>query len=137
MKKILGTLISILMLLGILGGFKLTAHANNSYDFSFYQLSDITVLITGYQGDSTEVKILSKIHGFTVVGISEEAFSGRDDVTKVTLPDTIISIRAGAFKNTALYKNPKNWKDGSLYVSNALIAVKPSQVKGSYKVNFL
>ena len=134
MKKTLGLILSILVFFSLAWCFNFTAYANSSYDFSFYQLSDITVLITGYQGDSTEVKIPSKIHGFTVVGISEEAFSGRDDVTKVTLPDTIISIRAGAFKNTALYKNPKNWKDGSLYVSNALIAVKPSQVKSSYKV---
>lgn len=58
---------------------KIGGHVDEK-NFSFYQLSDITVLITGYQGDSTEVKIPSKIHGFTVVGISEEAFSNPRDL---------------------------------------------------------
>ena len=47
MKKILGILISILMLLGILSGFKLTAHASNLDDFDYYPASEKTVLITG------------------------------------------------------------------------------------------
>ena len=105
MKKVLGTLVSIFMLLAILGGFKLTAHANSVYDFGIAQADDKTVVINAYYGDSAEVKIPSKIHGFTVVGIVEDAFYGREDIKKVTLPNTIKDIRAGVFKNTALYKN--------------------------------
>ena len=134
MKKVLGTLVSIFMLLAILGGFKLTAHANSVYDFGIAQADDKTVVINAYYGDSAEVKIPSKIHGFTVVGIVEDAFYGREDIKKVTLPNTIKDIKAGVFKNTALYKNPKNWKNGSLYISNSLIAVKPSEVKDRYQV---
>ena len=49
MKKILGTVISILMLIGILSVFKLTAHARNLDDFDYYPASEKTVLITGYK----------------------------------------------------------------------------------------
>lgn len=53
--------------------------------------------VVGYNGTSAEVEIPSTFSYRKVVGIGEAAFKGNTTITKVTLPDTIVSIEDEAF----------------------------------------
>jgi hypothetical protein len=53
-------------------------------------------IITAYTGKDTEVQIPEQINGIPVVGIGYSAFV-RNDLTKVTIPDSVTSIGRSAF----------------------------------------
>ena len=59
----------------------------------------------------------------SVTKIGENAFSGCLDLAKIKLPDSLTRI-GSAFKNTAWYKDSRNWEDGILYNGKYLIAAK-------------
>ena len=59
----------------------------------------------------------------SVTKIGESAFSGCLDLAKIKLPDSLTRI-GSAFKNTAWYKDSRNWEDGILYNGKYLIAAK-------------
>lgn len=65
--------------------------------------------------------------------IGANAYSNVTNLTKIDIPDTIIQIQAGAFDNTALYKNKSNWTNGVLYIGNHLIKAEES-LSGEYIV---
>ncbi len=72
--------------------------------------------------------------GDNVAGISPHAFDGCEDMTGVTIPDSVTRIGEGAFYNTAYYNDKKNWDNSVLYNGDILIEVKLNEVGGHYGV---
>lgn len=70
--------------------------------FSYSPNEDGTITITAYNGKLSEIRIPEKISGMTVSGIGEGVFEGFSDETAniITLPETVVSIGARAFKNS-------------------------------------
>ena len=62
-----------------------------------YTLNGRVATITGYLGTNTNVAIPNIVEGCLVNYIGDNAFNGRDSLTKITIPDSIISIGASAF----------------------------------------
>lgn len=56
--------------------------------------------------------------------IADSAFSGREELTGIVLPDSVKNIGKGAFFGTGYYDNEANWEDGVLYVGKYLIGAK-------------
>ena len=70
-----------------------------------YTVSENKVTITGYTGNSPQVVIPSKIKGYVVEKIGEEAFRYCSSLESVTIPDTIKEIESLAFEDcTSLVK---------------------------------
>lgn len=57
------------------------------------------IVITGYEGNPTELTIPSVIEGCNVTKIGESAFKDCTSLQKITLPDTITTIEESAFEN--------------------------------------
>lgn len=65
-----------------------------------YTISDDeTATITSYSGDETNVSIPKALHGITVTAIGYRAFKRCENLTAVTIPDSITTIGAYAFTN--------------------------------------
>lgn len=64
-----------------------------------YEETNNGICITRYNGVDTEVEIPAKIDGKAVIEIGREAFAENIFLEKVMLPDTVLAIRSGAFKN--------------------------------------
>lgn len=54
-----------------------------------------------------------------------------DDISKVTVPDSVINI--GAMNFSAIIRNEANWTGDGLYIGNHLVAIKGG-TKGNFKV---
>lgn len=157
-KKSMSFLLALLLLLTAipLGG--LTAFAATSGDFEYNVLSeeDKTCEITKYAGSATALDIPSKIDGYTVTSIGEDAFwnctsltsvtipdsvtridysafASCTSLTSVTIPDSVTSMGRSVFYDTAIYNNEDNWEDGVLYIGKHLIQAKDS-ITGEYKI---
>ncbi len=66
-------------------------------DWGFEYESSTAVIITGYSGAGGAVTIPSTLAGRTVVSIGEDAMSYNEDITSVTIPDTVVYIGMYAF----------------------------------------
>lgn len=55
--------------------------------------------VTGYNGTNPEIVIPSMFKSVLVIGIADNAFSNRDDIESVTIPNTVTYIGANAFKD--------------------------------------
>ncbi|MDE6604530.1 MAG: alpha/beta fold hydrolase [Clostridia bacterium] len=78
--------------------------------FRYKKVNESGIAITGYYGryDSTEVVVPAQIDGFDVVAIYDNAFNEswfRENMTKVTLPSSVISIGESAFADCSALKN--------------------------------
>ena len=62
-----------------------------------YVVEDHSVKIVSYFGTQEEVTVPNMIAGNPVNEIAKDAFAGNQDVKKVNLPDTIMTIEVGAF----------------------------------------
>lgn len=59
--------------------------------------------LKAYLGEDTEIEVPSEIDGYTVVQVGTSAFYNLDEITSITLPETVTSIYRFAFENcTAL-----------------------------------
>ncbi len=65
--------------------------------FEYIVYDDDTVEVTGYKGTDKDLVIPSEIEGLPVTSIGEEAFSYCDELTSITIPNTVINIGDGAF----------------------------------------
>ncbi|MBR6915162.1 MAG: leucine-rich repeat domain-containing protein, partial [Clostridia bacterium] len=68
--------------------------------FKRKKLPDKSFRITGYTGSDAEISIPPEILGFAVTEIGDGAFSGKE-ITRVSVPDGVKAIGAGAFENCA------------------------------------
>ena len=83
------------------------AWAETSGDYTYQELEDGTVEITGYSGNETSITIPEKIDGKVVTGIAgnpgfTSPFSGWESIT---LPNSITSIGDWAFNNCSSLKS--------------------------------
>ena len=62
-----------------------------------YTVDQGKITITGYTGPGGAVVIPGKTNGHTVISIGDGAFSGRTDLTSITIPDSVTSIGYMAF----------------------------------------
>lgn len=94
MKKLLSLLLTLCMLLP----FAVPAAAiAQTADFA-YETADGEVTITGYHGNGTNVVIPSEIWGLPVTKIGQCAFSCRDAIVKIVLPDSIRHLEMNCFE---------------------------------------
>ncbi len=99
MKKLLCSVLSIVMILSITAGLHLQAFAATSGDFEYEILDDGTAEITDYYGEAETLEIPSILDGYTVTSIGEDAFAWCDSLTSVTIPDSVTSIGGNAFNS--------------------------------------
>ena len=69
------------------------------HGYFIYTIEDDSVTITDYTGSESIVTIPAMIGGNPVNTIATGAFADSESVTTVSLPETITSIQAGAFKD--------------------------------------
>lgn len=69
-----------------------------------YIVEDEQAIITGFVGNDKNVRIPSAIDGYTVIGISDEAFTS-SSIENITIPDTVTKIGWFAFKNCSNLKS--------------------------------
>ena len=66
-----------------------------------YTVSNDQVTITGLSDEYlTDLVIPEKIEGLPVTAIAANAFNGCDQITSITVPNSVTSIGSGAFKGT-------------------------------------
>lgn len=83
----------------------LTAEETPARDFQYEEIRDIGIEITGYNGDNTIVKIPSEIDGKKVVKIGESAFEYRSDITDLAIPEGVTEVNPGAFSRCSGLRN--------------------------------
>lgn len=71
-------------------------------DFTYLELPDGTIRVTGYTGSAAEVQVPAEIIGKKVTEIGDGAFSGKDGITKVNLPSGIRAINSHAFTGSSI-----------------------------------
>lgn len=69
-----------------------------------------------------------------VTSIGNGAFTNCTSLTSITISNSMVSIGRYAFYNTGYYNNSDNWKNGVLYIGNALIKADSSTVSGSVAI---
>jgi hypothetical protein len=69
---------------------------------SVFEFNASTNTITGYRGSGGNVSIPSSIGGVAVRTIGDNAFRNRTNITGVTIPNSVTSIRRGAFEGTGI-----------------------------------
>lgn len=65
--------------------------------------------------------------------VAATAIYYNNDITSISIPESVINIGFGAFEGTAYYKDDSNWENGVLYIDNCLIDTKNS-LSGNYHV---
>ncbi len=76
-----------------------TGKQKDYQDFGFaYTSYGENVIVTGYYGSNPEVVIPSKINGKSVTSIGDNAFNESQNLTSITIPDSVTSIGECAFR---------------------------------------
>ncbi len=93
-KRILGPLALVLVL-----ALSVTARAGDTYIDGYfrYTLDDGSVTVTAYTGRAATVAVPPMMGGNPVNTIAAGAFADNAAVTRVYLPDTVTTVREGAF----------------------------------------
>ena len=86
--------------------------ASETYTSGYFEyiIEDESVSITGYFGKEESLEIPSSIAGYPVSTIKTGAFTSTKDLKLITLPDTIMSVESGAFKDSQQVIYP-DWID--------------------------
>jgi len=83
---------------GVISGYYVT----DEDDYSYEVLSDKEIKITAYNGSDIQIGIPSKAtvndKEYTVAAIAENVFASKN-IEKISIPNTVLDIEAGAFKN--------------------------------------
>ena len=78
------------------------AAAVDSGDWTYELLDDGSAEITKYNGTDADVTVPDSLDGHTVTGIGEKAFYECENLTSVSLPESLTSIDESAFNRTGL-----------------------------------
>ena len=65
--------------------------------------------------------------------IAIRAFEYCEDITDISIPDSVKYINYCAFENCGVYDNSANWENGALYIDNYLIKVDES-TSGEFEI---
>lgn len=112
-KKLLAVFMVLTLLISAVSLTSLNAFAETSEDFEYRILENGTAEITGYNGTAEDLVIPSKIDGYEVTSIGEQAFLVNNYIIRVTMPDTVTNIGGQAFylcENINKVKLSKNLK---------------------------
>jgi uncharacterized repeat protein (TIGR02543 family) len=93
-----------------------TASALSSGDYFYKVNSDLTVTITGYFGNGGNITIPAAIDSKPVTGIGQYAFLACDNLTGVTVPNSVTTLDNYAFDNCPDLKII-NLGSGAYYIS--------------------
>ena len=94
-----------------------------------------TACVFGFEETMTTINIPAEVDGYKVNELY--AVNAPQNVTKITLPDSLEYIGAGAFEETAFYDNLENWDNGLLYIDNYLISSSHwTETDDEYSVDF-
>ena len=93
-KRALSLLLALVMVFGLL---PVTARAAGSSDGLEYMICNDHVEIAGYSGSAKEVVIPTTYAGLPVTSINDEAFWGCDNMTSISIPDSVTFIGEYAF----------------------------------------
>ncbi|MBQ2815769.1 MAG: hypothetical protein IJE65_03775 [Clostridia bacterium] len=77
-------------------GYIVAAYTRAKGDWGYIYNDDDSLSVTGYYGDDLNIEIPTEIDGIAVTGI-DDCFSCDDDVTDITVPDSITSATENAF----------------------------------------
>ena len=108
------------------GGIGMTAQA--AYDDFVYEEEENGITIIKYRGEDKEVVIPDKINGTKVTAIGDSAFSGCENLTDITLPESVTSIGGFGFSGTGLTsitipKNVRSIGNGAFYGCRSLKSI--------------
>ena len=103
------------------------------------------VMITGFEGNTSNLVVPAQIEDLPVEAIGNHAFSGRQDLISVQLPGTVKTLFGFAFHNCrklkkiALFDSIDDYYDGVCRQCDSLKEVEITMVRGWYEVvrNFL
>ncbi len=137
MKKVLTLLLALLLALGCAllatacdGDFAVVKEKDIIYtrsdDGTYYFVSDADPSLLS-------LTIPETIRDLPVKAIGIGAFEDCDNLTAITIPDSVTSIGSGAFYNTAYYNEESHWEKGVLYIGNHLIEARDT-FSGAYTI---
>ena len=154
MKKILSITLTLLLLANFFSNaVSVLAKEDVSENFGYTITNGEVSIYEIHKGG--DVKIPQKIEGYPVTSIDTEpdinptitsliipegvkdisvsAFENCNELSQITLPDSLESIGTQAFMGTAYYNDDANWENGVLYIGKHLIEAKTS-LSGEYKI---
>ena len=104
-----------------------------SGDYEYIVLGDETACITKYNGEDEEVIIPEELNGIKVTGIGYRAFSWKDNLKEITIPDSVENIGINPFIACFYLSNINISVDHPTleFIDNALI-YKPEKRLVSY-----
>lgn len=105
MKKIISVILAVTAVMALFASCSVSKEkVIVSGNYTYVALEDNTAKITKYSNSENllELSIPSSIDDMTVTVIGSEAFSGVQNVSAVTLPETITLIEENAFKGSSI-----------------------------------
>ena len=67
-----------------------------------YTATEEGIIITGYTGDNTVIKLPSEMFGLSVTGIVDRVFYNNTDLASITIPDSVTSIGSYVFSGCSI-----------------------------------
>ena len=69
-----------------------------------------------------------------VVTIGSGSFTGCTNLNDISMPDSVINILGSAFDDTAYYNQKSNWTNGMLYMGKKLVGTDPNVISGTVRI---
>ncbi len=108
--------------------------------FRYETRGDGTIRITGFPGTAPRAAVPQEIAGQAVTCIGSRAFSGRQDVREIELPDGIREIGSFAFYNCgklellSMTDSVEDFGDGAIRMCPALSEIRLSMRRGYFRL---
>ena len=99
LKKITAIFVSVLMTVALIPFSAVQANAESKEYLPYYINNEEAIISECDKSISGDLIIPSKLGGYPVTAIGLRAFSGCNNLTSVTMPDSITSIGLSAFKD--------------------------------------